>query len=310
MLNNKQPMPAVSIIVPTYNRPHSLPVTLDSIAKQTFRDFEVIVINDGGNSAAEIIKDFSNKFCVNYIEHETNKGLSAARNTGIRAARGKYIAYLDDDDIYYPDHLETLVGFLEGSDYFIAFTDAYRSNIIEKKGKIIEVKKDIPYSQDFDYEQIFIDNIMPVLCVVHQKSCLEKAGFFDENLKCSEDWDMWIRISINYKLFHIKKVTCQFISRKDGASMTSASVVPKWESRAIIYSKYINITKNIPNVVATQISKLIDIIQQVTTLGGDIINADYKLLLNKIIEIQESKTYKLGYYILRPFKILKHVFKA
>ena len=309
-MNNKQSLPAVSVIVPTYNRPHSLPVTLDSIAKQTFRDFEVIVINDAGNSAADIIRDFSNKFCINYIEHETNKGLSAARNTGIRAARGKYIAYLDDDDIYYPDHLETLVRFLEGSDYFIAYTDAYRSNIIEKKGKIIEVEKDMPYSQDFDYEQIFIDNFIPVLCVVHQKSCLEKAGFFDETLKRNEDWDMCIRLAINYKLFHIKKVTCEFTSRTDGTSMTSSGIVPFWESRAKIYEKYVNITSNLPNVVASQILKLSEIIQRFTTLGGEIKAIDYMLLLKKIKDIEESKTYKTGYFILKPFKYLINVFKA
>lgn len=310
MMTKNLSTPTVSIIVPTYNRPQRLPVTLDSIAKQTFRDFEVIVVNDAGNSVADVIRDFSNKFSLICIEHETNKGPAAARNTGIRAARGKYIAYLDDDDIYYPDHLETLVGFLEGSDYFIAYTDAYRSNIIEKKGKIIEVEKDMPYSQDFDYERIFIDNFIPVLCLVHQKSCLEKAGFFDETLKRNEDWEMCIRLSVNYKLFHIKKVTCQFISRTGGTSLTNSSVVPAWESRAIIYSKYINITKNIPNVVSSQILKLSDIIQRFTTLGGDTTSVDYKLLLNKIIEIKESKTYKTGYYILKPFKILKHLFKA
>jgi glycosyltransferase involved in cell wall biosynthesis len=306
-----QSVPLVSVIVRTYNRPHNLPVALDSIAKQTFRDFEVIIINDAGNSAIDIIRDFSNKFSINYIEHETNKGLSAALNTGIRVAKGKYIAYLDDDDIYYPDHLETLVGFLERSDFFIAYTDAYTSYTIEKRGQIIEVENAIPYSQDFDYERIFIDNFIPILCVVHQKSCLEKTGFFDENLKRNEDWDMWIRLSINYKLFHIKKVTCEFALTTDGTSMTSSGVVPFWESRAKIYCKYNTTTANIPNVAATQIAKLADIIQQFTTVGGEIINIDYKLLLlDQIKDLKKSKTYKMGYYILKPFKILKQVYES
>jgi O-antigen biosynthesis protein len=309
MLNNKQLVPAVSVIVPTYNRPHSLLVTLDSIAKQTFRDFEVIVINDAGNSAADVIRNFADKFFVNYIEHKTNKGLSAARNTGIRTARGKYIAYLDDDDIYYPDHLETLVGFLDNSEFSVAYTDAYRSNIIEEKGQLMEVEKDIPYSQDFDYEQIFVDNFIPVLCLVHQKSCLEKAGFFDETLKRNEDWDMCIRLSVNYKFFHIKKVTCEFTSRADGTSMTSSGIVPFWESKAKIYSKYVYITCNIPNVAAKQILNLSEIMQRFTSLGGEIKDIDYRLLLSNIRQIKESKAYKTGYLILKPYKYLKNLFK-
>ena len=121
---------------------------------------------------------------------------------------------------------------------------------------------------------------------------------------------MCIRLAINYKLLHIKKVTCEFTSRTDGTSMTSSGIVPFWESRAKIYEKYVNITSNLPNVVASQILKLSEIIQRFTTLGGEIKAIDYMLLLKKIKDIEESKTYKTGYFILKPFKYLINVFKA
>jgi glycosyltransferase involved in cell wall biosynthesis len=316
-MNKNLSAPAVSIIVPTYNRSHILPVALDSIAKQTFMDYEVIVVNDAGGSVSDIIRGFSNKFSLIYIEHETNKGMSAARNTGLGVAKGKYIAYLDDDDMYYPNHLETLVGFLESSDRFVAYSDSYRSYKIEEHGQLKEFEKDMPYSCDFDYERIFINNFIPVLCLVHRKSCLENTGFFDENLKRFEDWDMVIRLSINYKLFHINKITCEFTSRSDGKSMTSSNVIYFWESRIIIYDKYKDITISMPNVLAAQNTILSDIIKQFTILGENFINIDNEFLLNKIFMLQrtinsikKSKDYKLGYYMLTPLRIFKNLFKT
>lgn len=317
MMTKKKSNPIVSVIVPTYNRLQSLPVTLESIGKQTFRDFEVIVVNDHGDSVADIIRDFSNKFDISYIEHEINKGVSAARNTGLRIAKGKYIAYLDDDDIYYPNHLETLVGSLESSGFPAVYTDAYRSHKIEKQGKLIEVEKDIPYSSDFDHKRIFIDNLIPISCMLHQKICLDKSGFFDENLKRLEDWDLWIRLSIHYNLLHLKKITCEFESITDSSSLNISKVIYSWESRAKIYQKYKYITKNIPEVTAAQNSILSDIIEQVLILGDNFINSDNELLLSKILMLQgeikaikESRDYKIGYYILRPLRILKHLTKT
>ena len=105
--------PLVSVIVPTYNRPDSLPEALDSIAKQTFRNIDVIVVNDGGCDVQNVIEAASENVTIQYICHHDNKGLPATRNTGIRKAQGKYITYLDDDDILYPAHIQTLVDFLE-----------------------------------------------------------------------------------------------------------------------------------------------------------------------------------------------------
>lgn len=116
--------PLVSIIVPTYNRPNTLKRALESIAAQTYKNIEAIVVNDAGEDVAGIIDTFRNRLSVKYCVHDRNKGLASSRNTGINAAQGKYIAYLDDDDIFYDDHVETLVNFLENRGHKVAYTDA------------------------------------------------------------------------------------------------------------------------------------------------------------------------------------------
>ena len=116
--------PLVSVILPTYNRPQFLARALYCIMAQKYDDFEVVVVNDAGEDVSELVGAFPK---TSYLAHETNRGLSAARNTGIKVARGKYITYMDDDDILFPEHLSTLVGGLEGTpDAHAAFTDCYR----------------------------------------------------------------------------------------------------------------------------------------------------------------------------------------
>ena len=127
--------PMVSVILPTYNRADMLSRALQSIISQTYQDFEIIVVNDAGENVDYIINTLHHQDKIYSITHEVNKGLAAARNTGIRAARGKYIAYLDDDDIFYPRHLETLCNFLDNSEYRIAYTDTYKAQHEMKDGK-------------------------------------------------------------------------------------------------------------------------------------------------------------------------------
>src|SRR4051812_38104251 len=95
--------PLVSVIVPTFNRPAMLKDALASIFAQTYAPIEIIVVNDGGIDAELAIAASNCKSRVVYLKHTSNKGLPAARNTGIKAASGEFIAYLDDDDVYYPD---------------------------------------------------------------------------------------------------------------------------------------------------------------------------------------------------------------
>jgi cellulose synthase/poly-beta-1,6-N-acetylglucosamine synthase-like glycosyltransferase len=174
---------------------------------------------------------------ITYVRHAVNKGLAAARNSGIRLARGEFVTYLDDDDLYYPDHLQTLVHCLDNNDCAVAYTDANRAHQVQRGSEVVVTHRDTPYSVDFNHDQILIGNFIPVLCVMHRRDCLEQTGLFDESLTTHEDWDLWIRLSRKYRFGHIRKTTCEFSWRTDGTSMTSSRQNDFLRTIEMIYSK-------------------------------------------------------------------------
>jgi len=231
--------PKVSVIVPTFNRPERLEETLRSIIGQTMRDLEILVVNDNGLDVEHVIRRCNAEVEIVYLRHRVNQGLAAARNTGLRHASGRYIAFLDDDDIFLPDHLETLVSFLEGSGNKAAYTDAWCAE--EEKaadGNYQIVRRHVAYSDDWDSEGILRQNSVPVLCFLHERGLGIATGEFDEQLATHEDWDYWIRLSRLCTPVHIKKVTCEFRARHDGTSMTSALQADFLRSTRLIYKKH------------------------------------------------------------------------
>lgn len=240
--------PKVSVIVPTYNRPARLKAALASIAAQTFQDYEVIVVNDAGCDVSGVIAESPDRSRITYICHDRNRGLAATRNTGLRQAKGAYIAYLDDDDRFLPDHIETLVTFLETHKERAAYTDAWRVHEERRGDRYVETKRDVPYSYEFDAARLLIANCFPVLTVMHERACLEDAGLFDESLTSHEDWDLWIRIAHQCPFRHIKKITAEFTWRTDGSSMTSGHRSDFYRTAAIIYEKYRTASEAIPGV--------------------------------------------------------------
>ncbi|TKB91600.1 MAG: glycosyltransferase [Nitrospira sp.] len=244
--------PLVSVIMPTHNRPQQLQRAVASVLAQTYQDFEVIVINDAGCEVESALAGLNAAGRVTYVRHAVNRGLSAARNTGLKLARGKYVAYLDDDDRYLPDHLETLVSFLKTHHERAVYTDAWRVHEQRQGDQYIETKRDVPYSYEFDAARLLISNYFPVLTVMHERACLEVTGLFDESLTSHEDWDLWIRISRRYPFKHLKRVTAEFTWRTDGSSMTSSRRPDFLRTAAIIYDKYRSDSEAIPGVREAQ----------------------------------------------------------
>lgn len=250
-------VPIVSVIIPTYNRPEMLDKALKSILTQSWRSFEIHVVNDAGGDVSKIIADNNRNDLISYIQNERHRGRSASRNTALRMARGKYITYLDDDDVYYPNHLETLVLSLESSKYKVAYSDAHRIHQVKKNGAYIEIGRDIPYSFDFDASALLKTNYIPILSVMHERSCLEAVGLFDENLEVLEDWDLWIRLSQKYPFVHIPKVTAGFTWRTDGSSTTSSpDYRPEWHRcRQIIEAKHkeVRCRASVPSITTREV---------------------------------------------------------
>ncbi|MCL5030010.1 MAG: glycosyltransferase [Bacteroidetes bacterium] len=235
--------PVVSVLLPTYNRPDLLRKAIQSILEQDSCLFEIIVINDAGKDVSGTVLEFNDPR-IKYIEHQENKGLAAARNTGLKAAKGKFIALLDDDDIFYPAHLKTALKHLSGKTTVI-YTDAVRFTYDKSKQKVIN--KTVPYSIDYKRNKLLIGNIAPVNCFVFEKSLIEKIGLFDENLPVLEDWEFWLRLSSISSFKHIKENTVQVNWFDDGTTMTSSKQEAFGKTRNYIYKKYESEIKKIPN---------------------------------------------------------------
>ena len=188
--------PIVSVIIPTYNRAALLPRAIRSVLNQSFQDFELIIVNDGStDNTEEVVKSFEDNK-IRYIRHEKNRGGSAARNTGIKAAQGQYIGLLDDDDEWLPEKLEKQINKFQGLSEGYGVVYSGFSYVYDKKGEII--CNNVPMLRGNVYDSLIKGCILGSPTPVIKKICFQKAGFFDETLPSCQDWDMWIRISKNY----------------------------------------------------------------------------------------------------------------
>jgi GT2 family glycosyltransferase/SAM-dependent methyltransferase/thioredoxin-like negative regulator of GroEL len=244
--------PMVSVIVPTYNRPDRLREALQSVLAQTLQDFEIIVVNDGQIDVEAVIDALPHNGRITCVKHDRNRGLAASRNTGLRLARGTYVAYLDDDDRYYSDHLAVLTQALRQGQYKAAYTDALRAVEVCDGGERRVTQRDLPYSYEFNAARLLVTNYFPVLCMMHERACLDEVGLFDETLFAHEDWDLWIRMATKYPFLHIKRTTAEFSWRTDGSSMTSGTRETYLRTTEIIYRKYRPHAERLVGVIEAQ----------------------------------------------------------
>ena len=230
--------PMVSIIIPTCNRPHFLKEALESVLSQTYKNYEIIVISDGGKDDSPMINTLDHGGKIIYLRQEESRGPSATRNTGLKAARGKYIAYLDDDDIYYPTHLETLIPFLERNNYRVAYTDSYQASQTWITDRYVITDKEIKYNFDFDRERFLVSNYIHIISIVHRRELLDEVGLFDEKLETHEDWDLCIRLSQASDFYHIPKATAEFRVRDDMTNAITSKSESLFETLKLIHKRY------------------------------------------------------------------------
>jgi glycosyltransferase involved in cell wall biosynthesis len=195
--------PTVSVIIPTYNRANLVGKAIKSVLSQTYQDFEIIVIDDGStDNTEEVIRSFKDKK-VKYIKkYKKNKGISVARNIGIKMARGKYIALLDSDDEWLPEKLDKQSKVLQSESPEVGVVCSWSYNI-DEKGNYIS-KRCLPKKGGYIYEDLLSTNPISVPTVLIRKECFNRVGLFDDLLNAQEDWDMWIRIAKYYRFALIK----------------------------------------------------------------------------------------------------------
>ncbi|MDP2745264.1 glycosyltransferase [Pseudomonas sp.] len=206
-----------SIILTTYNRPDLLKDALASVGTQTLRDFEVILINDNGEPVEHLLAVYD--FPITYIRQGRNQGLSAARNAGLKQARGRYVVYLDDDDIYLPNHLVVLAEAFEQHPGSVIYTGVEYVNEKLENGQRIELGRGQPFKHEvFDRDRLFTQNYIPVNTWAHPRSMLGEVGEFDTGLAAFEDWDMLLRLATRYPFVHVPVVTSEVHTREQSTS--------------------------------------------------------------------------------------------
>jgi len=195
-------MPKVSVIVLTHNRPEMLRQAIGSILRQTFQDFEIVLVDDASrDNTPEVIKSFGDHR-IKYIRHEVNKGEAGSRNTGVTNSSGDYIAFLDDDDEWLPEKLERQMRLLESSPSRVGavYTGFLKVDPLTKKpiGRVTPTKRGNIFAEMAGQNWIGTPST-----VVVRKECFERTGLFDEAIVFGTDYDMWIRIS---KEFHVEYI--------------------------------------------------------------------------------------------------------
>ncbi len=193
----------VTIIIPVYNGQNYLKEAIESALAQTYKNKEIIVVNDGSNDkTAEIAKSFGKK--IKYYEKE-NGGVATALNLGIEKMTGDYFSWLSHDDLYYPNKLERQISFLENyKDKDIILYSDY--SIIDSEGnKKCDCIKEHDLLQKKPYYGLLRGNINGITLLI-PKEAFKKCGMFNVNLKCTQDYDLWFKMYEKYKFIHQPEV--------------------------------------------------------------------------------------------------------
>jgi glycosyltransferase involved in cell wall biosynthesis len=191
-----------SVVIPVYNRTATLKSAIESVFCQTFDDYEIIVADDGSDFAVQkCLQPYMGR--IRYLRLDKNSGVSTARNDGIKAAGGEYIAFLDSDDIWLENKLELQIKYLRETGLKVCHTDEFWY----KNGKFInQGKKHARYGGDIFAKVLDFCRISPSSVVLH-KSVFENTGMFNPAMRVCEDYELWLRVCAMYKVCYIDKKT-------------------------------------------------------------------------------------------------------
>jgi glycosyltransferase involved in cell wall biosynthesis len=208
--------PKVSICIPTYNRKEYLKETLESIFAQTYQDYEIIVVDDGSTDGTEeMIRKISAPITYHWQE---NGGDAAARNKLIQLARGKYISFIDSDDLLFPDAIERLVKVVESeAEDVIAYGSYVR---IDQDGSVYGKCKRKLYSGNIT-KYLFQTIIVHSCGSIFPRKILKDAAFFDTSLNVCSDYDLWLSLSTKYKFVALPNPTFKRRRHSDNLSVVS-----------------------------------------------------------------------------------------
>lgn len=183
----------VSVVLPTLNRAEQLPRAMRSVLSQTFGDLELIVVDDGSTQDLRSVVESFGDTRVVYVRHDCRRGAAAARNTGIRSAKGEYLAFQDSDDEWLPGKLEKQLALIESCGPSVGWVGG--GWISEDKGELrSELSQNLVRGEAYDSDLAYGAPFVTATWLVRRQILIE-AGLFDESIPCLEDWDLILRLA-------------------------------------------------------------------------------------------------------------------
>jgi glycosyltransferase involved in cell wall biosynthesis len=214
--------PNVSVIIPTYNRKQYLPRAIDSVLNQTYSDYELIIIDDA--STDETANFVQEEYpAIRFISLLNNRGAGAARNEGISVARGRFIAFLDSDDEWESNYLETQIKFLESN---LNIVLSFCCCIHQRQDGLVEkfsCKPWLPYP-NLTYHLLCENFILTASIVVVRREALDKAGYFNESLRLGQDKELFLRLFCIGEVAHVP----HYLVKKYSHSSNATGNYKKW----------------------------------------------------------------------------------
>ncbi|MGD0213197.1 MAG: glycosyltransferase family A protein [Terriglobales bacterium] len=233
------PAPTVSVIIPSYKTAGLITACLDSVFAQTYKDFEAIVVNDGSPDTVElekVLEPYLSRYLdrIIYLKQE-NKRAAGARNNAIQHARGEFVAFLDSDDTWMPDHLASQMQ-LFAADPSLGLT--YSNGWVGLPGEEREFMERCPSAGEATFGSLLVERCqIPISTVVARKQAIVKAGMFDEKLARCDDYDMWVRTAFHgAKIAYSRKLQAHMpVGRPGSLSQSRAKMA---EGYSTILEKY------------------------------------------------------------------------
>jgi glycosyltransferase involved in cell wall biosynthesis len=218
--------PKISVIIPSYKTAHLIAECLDSVLAQTYKDFEVIVVNDGSPDTPELEKALQPYMDrIVYVKQE-NKRAAGARNTAIQHARGEFLAFVDSDDSWYPDHLASQMQlFADDPSLDLVYSN---SLLVGELPRPVEFMVRNPSNGPATFEALVVERCqVSISTVVVRKQAIVRAGMFDEQLPRCDDYDMWVRAAFHgAKIGYSRKIQAYMnIGRPDALSLQNSKMV-------------------------------------------------------------------------------------
>lgn len=220
----------VSIIIRTCGRIGMLSNAIDSVRIQTYTNIELIIVEDGKNNTQKFLQSYLTNYNYKYYFTGQKAGRTKAGNLGLTKAKGKYINFLDEDDILLDDHVETLVKCLENCEQAVAYTlaEEYQIRIISMEPYEYHVKRKlVRYNYPFNRLLLCYMNYFPIQSVMFHRRLYDAYGGFDESFDMLEDWDLWLKYAMHTSFYYMNKVTSIYFTPYKSKNKTERELTMK-----------------------------------------------------------------------------------